>query len=951
MADSIHLNLTTGVNGRPPTLARPIELSENARTVLTRRYLRKGENGEPAETVEELFWRVATHVAAPEAMYRGNVREAAERFYHLLAEKRFFPNSPTFTGAGTPLGQLAACFVLPIADDMGRADDGIFQTLRSAALIQQTGGGNGFSFSRLRPRGARVHSSGGEATGPVGFMRVYDCAFGEVAQGGVRRGAGIAVLRVDHPDIREFITCKTNESHITNFNISVALTDEFMRAVETGASYDLISPQDGSVWETVSAREIFDLIARQAHHNGEPGVLFIDTANRANPVPHLYDLEATNPCVTGETRVATPAGWRRADEIETGDEIVTLNGPERVVMIESHPALPVYDVHFSDGGVVRTTAAHQFYVCGPDGQTLRPCRVDRLKKGDRVRAYRNGALDGSAEFVRADPAGLARVYDLYEPQTDSWITEGYVSRGCGEQWLGPMENCCLGSINLARYITSENRVDWERLQADTEVAVRFLDDVVDANAYVPAVPALREAAHRARRIGLGVMGLADVMIQLGIRYDSEEALEFAGQVMEFVRYHAMQASVALARERGAFPALAGSIYDPNNFRWEPPTPMAPYSRDWGRPGLDWDSLAADIKRHGIRNGAQTTIAPTGTTSTIAGVEGYGCEPVFALAYVRHFDDNGKDTQLQYLSPFFEQALITAGLASDARERIIAKVIQTGSCQNVAEVPEEIRRVAVAATDIAPEAHVRMQAALQRFVDNAISKTVNMPATATPEDVAAVCTLAWKLGCKGLTVYVAGSRDRVVLETHETAAKKAPEPEPTLFPEEPKKPRPRMLPGATFRIETPLGATYVTVNENGGGQPFEVFINTAKAGSDTSAVGEAIGRLISYTLRLRSPVPPNKRLSEIVHQMEGIGGRRPLGLGPNRVHSLPDGIAQALGDYLARRSSDGAAPTVAPGQMVLPVGAPIGDLCPECGQATLPNTEGCRKCHTCGFSEC
>jgi ribonucleotide reductase alpha subunit/predicted RNA-binding Zn-ribbon protein involved in translation (DUF1610 family) len=952
VAHSTRFSPKTGVDGQPPELAQPIVLSDNARAVLTRRYLRKGEDGRPAETVEELLWRVATHVAAPESAYGEDAHKVAESFYHLLAEKRFFPNSPTFTGAGTPLGQLAACFVLPISDDMGRTEDGIFQTLRNAALIQQTGGGNGFSFSRLRPRGARVHSSNGEATGPVGFMRVYDHAFGEVAQGGVRRGASIAVLRVDHPDIREFITCKTNESQITNFNTSVALTDDFMRAVEADTTYNLINPQDGSAWETVRAQEIFDEIVRQAHHNGEPGVLFIDAANRANPVPHLYELEATNPCVTGETRVATPAGWRRVDEIETGDEICTVNGAGRVIMIESHPALPVYEVHFSDGGVVRTTAAHQFYVCGPDEKTLKPCRVDRLRKGDRVRVYRDGVLDGSAAFDHADPAGLARVYDLYEPETDSWITEGYVSRGCGEQWLGPMENCCLGAVNLAQHVTPERRVDWEALQASVETAVRFLDDVVDANTYVPAVPALEEAAHRVRRIGLGIMGLADMMLQLGIRYGSEEAQEFAGQVMEFVRRHAMRASVALARERGPFPAIAGSIYDPADFRWEPPTPLAPYSRDWGRPPLDWESLAADIKRHGLRNGAQTTIAPTGTLSTVAGTEGYGCEPAFALAYVRHFNDDGKDVRLQYASPLFEQALVDAGIAADARERIIQRVSQTGSCQDVEEVPEEIRRIFVVATDVTPEEHVRMQAALQRFVDNAISKTINMPAAATQEDVAAAYKLAWELGCKGLTVYVAGSRERVVLETRETAGNKTQKPEPTLFPEESKKPRARMLPGYTFRIETPLGATYVTVNENGDSQPFEVFINTAKAGSDTSAVGEAIGRLISFILRLRSPVPPSQRLKEVVTQLEGIGGRRPLGFGANRVRSLPDGVAQVLDDYLTQRhTKQQPSSQAALGQMAFRVGAPVGDLCPECGEATLVNTEGCRKCHTCGFSEC
>jgi len=841
------------------------ELTENAHQVLVRRYVRRGRDGQPVETVEEMFWRVAYHVAKAEQTWGDDIILRAREFYEILSSKSFFPNSPTFTGAGTPLGQLAACFVLPISDDMGRDSAGIFQTLRDAALIQQTGGGNGFSFSRLRPKNSLVKSSAGQATGPVGFLRVYDKAFGEIAQGGSRRGANMAVLRVDHPDIEEFITCKTDENAITNFNISVGVTDAFMDAVEGDGEWELRFPDvtvpeyrkfNGTleqaeaagipilVHKRVRARELFDKIVKQAHHNGEPGVLFLDTANRANPVSQLYQLESTNPC--------------------------------------------------------------------------------------------------------------------------------------GEQWLGPYENCCLGSINLAQHFGPEKTVDWTKLQHNVELATRFLDDVVDANAYVPAVAQLKKAALTARRIGLGIMGLADLMYHAGIRYGSAEGQEFAAQVMDFVRFHSMKTSIGLARVRGSFPALEGSIYDPQQLRWFPPKPLSPFTHDWGRPGVDWDEINAGISQYGIRNAAQTTVAPTGTIATVAGCEGYGCEPVFALAYVRHVNDNGKDLQLSYSSPLFDQALEKAGLGVEARETIVAKVLELGSCQEIEGVPEEIRNVFVVSQDITAEEHVRMQAAMQAFVDNSMSKTVNFAPDATVEDVAMAYRLAWELGCKGLTVYVTGSREKVVLETRGTVSGTAApeveveddnapaggdEAEQLLMWYEDKKPRPRKLPGYTFSINTPLGKAFVTINENGGQQPFEVFVNTAKAGSDTAAVSEAIGRLVSYVLRLSSPVAPRERLREVWRQLAGIGGGRSLGFGPNRVRSLPDGVAQALSEYLEVRPGDGGAPAgehenngyhgihaVAEPGVEQPF-LRVGDLCPECGQAAVVNEEGCRKCYACGFSEC
>ncbi|NDJ36007.1 MAG: adenosylcobalamin-dependent ribonucleoside-diphosphate reductase [Chloroflexi bacterium] len=820
-------------------------MTDNARTVLKRRYLRRGPNGQPVETEEEMFWRVAWNVAMPEVNYDSDQQAVAETFYHMLTAREFFPNSPTFTGAGTPLGQLAACFVLKIDDDMGRTGQGIFDTLRHAALIQQTGGGNGFAFSGLRPKGAIVRSSNGQATGPVGFLRVYDQAFGEIAQGGSRRGANMGVLRVDHPDIYEFITCKTSEDAITNFNISVGITDEFMQAVRDDTDFTLRSPENREPWKTVRARDLFNEIVTHAHHNGEPGMLFLDTANRDNPVPHLYDLEATNPC--------------------------------------------------------------------------------------------------------------------------------------GEQWLGPFENCCLGSINLAVHVTDDGRVDWDKLKETTRLATRFLDDVVDANSYVPEIPQLRAAAERVRRIGLGIMGLADMMYMLGVRYGSPEGQEFASQVMEFIQYHAMKTSTRLAKERGSFLAITGSRFDPDDLQWEPPTPLVPYTGDWGRPTIDWAKVTKAIKKHGIRNGAVTTIAPTGTISTVAGVEGYGCEPVFALAYVRYFDDNGVRRQLQYTSPLFEKALIDAGVDEATRQRIIERANATGTLQGIEEVPDAIRRVFVVASDITAEEHVRMQAVLQRFVSNAISKTCNFPETATEQDVADAFLRAWELGCKGLTVYVAGSREKVVLETQSTRSKREGEPEaeseparkeesvqqPRLWPEEPKKPRAQVLNGFTYRVETPVGTAFVTINENGGNQPFEVFINTSKAGSETAAVSEAMGRLISYVLRIRSDVPPRERMQEIARQLEGIGGMRPLGFGENRVRSLPDGVSQMLRDYLdnadhiAERTAstgrrdvgdetlDSPADQRARGQLMMQ----IGDLCPECGEAAVVNEEGCRKCYACGYSEC
>jgi len=1165
------------------------------------------------------------------------------------------------------------CFVLAIDDDMGRVESGIFQTLRDAALIQQTGGGNGFAFSRLRPKGSIVKSSGGEATGPVGFLRVYDQAFGEIAQGGSRRGANMAVLRIDHPDVIEFITCKTDESQITNFNISVGITDAFMQAVEADEDFDLINPQDGKVWRTVRARELFDLIVKQAHHNGEPGVLFLDEANRHNPVPHLYTLESTNPCVIGTTRVPTEHGLLTIAELaalETGLMVATdgrvpyagrglpAQSDFGVAYRQSSPAwqtrtqTPVLKLTTQHGYSITATPDHKILTVDrgyvpladlkpgdqlllqsgegmwgkndalPNTETLRKAMSvmahsddhasgATVQRRDFAALYQNlpetwshelglamgwlvgdgwlspdsgspvgmvfdkqapevletvhGALtqwfgsghlherdsvwqltygrlpymffhtlgvkavpahekrvphtlwsapreavvgflqglftadgtvnlseekkscdvrlassskqlvedvqllllnfgivskihlrreagyrampdgkggqkdyfahadyellidkanrdrfiagigfierakqDKAARFieaktrhsnretfmtkvVRIEDAGLADVYDLTEPQTSSFIANGLVIHNCGEQFLGPFENCCLGSINLAKLDLKKGQPDWGMLQRIVETSTRFLDDVVSANSYVPAVPQLAQAAHRVRRIGLGIMGLADLMYKLGVRYGSQEGQEFAGQIMEFVRYHAMKTSIELAKERGAFPAIEGSIYDPANLKWQPPKPLFPYTRDWGRPALDWSKIVKGIKKHGIRNGAQTTVAPTGTIATVSGCEGYGCEPAFALAYIRHVNDKGQDLKLQYTSPLFEKALKDAKLSDAQIAAIIEHVNMTGSCQKAPGLPESLRHTFVVSSDVSAEEHIYMQAALQRFTDNAISKTCNFPANSSESDVAKAYMLGWKLGCKGLTVYVTGSREKVVLETHATAKAKEEakteatpaalvpaetgtqtvpaesngkgykEMEPQLLIPETKKPRPRRLEGRTYRVGTPLGGAYVTVNENGKGkgQPFELFIHTSKAGSETAAISEALGRLSSLILRMSSPISPRDRVKEIIKQLEGIGGERSIGFGAMRVRSLPDGIAQVLREYLDETADvegevmeeDDMPPMFAPTAPKQQMALKTGDLCPECGEASVVNEEGCRKCYSCGYSEC
>lgn len=627
------------------------KLNPHAASIMINRYSLRDEQGQPVESPAEIFMRTARIVAEAENNYRvggENAIEIREKFFDMLYNMRFVPNGRTMANAGTKYGQLANCFVLPIEDDLGKGTDSIFSVLRKAILTLQTGGGVGFSFGRIRPKDAGISTSKGKATGAVSFVKVYDTAFWVIGQGGGRRSAAMAVLPVWHPDIFEFVKCKAEEGQITNFNISVGITDEFMEAVRKNGDFALRHPENGDVYRMVKARDLFEEIVTYAYKNGEPGVLFLDAANRENPVPHLYKLEATNPC--------------------------------------------------------------------------------------------------------------------------------------GEQFLGPYENCCLGSVNLREHVAKVKgdgyRIDWDQLAETVHLSVRFLDNVVDVNKYVSAVPELEEAAHKVRRIGLSIMGMSDMMYMVGVTYGTDKGQELASQIMEYIRYHAMRASIDLARVRGAFPGVVGSIYDPLNVTWKPAKPLVKHMNDFGRPQIEWKTITSDLKKYGIRNGAQTTVAPTGSIATISGLEGYGCEPVFALSYVRHTregaEKEGKEwREMYYESMLFDNALKREGIGKAERRKIFEEVRENnGSCQGLKSVPKAIQKAFVVSSDLTVEAHVRMQAVMQRFIDNSISKTINFPADAKTNDVAQAYQLGWELGLKGMTVYVEGSREQVVLEKASPFATKA-----------------------------------------------------------------------------------------------------------------------------------------------------------------------------------
>jgi ribonucleoside-diphosphate reductase alpha chain len=806
-----------------------LDLSANAITVLERRYLVKDDQGRPTERPEDLFWRVARTVAAPDKSYGASdkaVEALAEAFFELMATRVWMPNSPTLMNAGRPLGQLSACFVLPVDDALSNGKSGIYDTLRAMALVHQSGGGTGFGFSRLRPQNDVVRSTMGVASGPVSFMKLYDASTDVVKQGGTRRGANMGILRVDHPDILEFIACKDDLTQVTNFNISVAVTDAFMLALEQGRPYDLVHPRSGKVVGQLDAHEVFRKIVHGAWKTGEPGVFFIDRANRYNPVPRLGSYEATNPC--------------------------------------------------------------------------------------------------------------------------------------GEQPLLAYDVCNLGSINLGVFVR-EGDVDWDRLRDAVHLCTHFLDNVIDANKY--PLEEIDDLAKRIRRIGLGVMGWADLLVRLGVPYDSDDAVALGLRLMAFVDEESKKASEKLAVQRGAFPEWEHSI-------WGPDASCARDARgDRIRP----------MRR--LRNCNLTTVAPTGTISIIAGCSS-GIEPLFAVAFMRN--------QAGVLMPDVNEDFVAIARREGwYTDDLVQRIAESGHI-HFDEVPAGWQRVFVTAHDVTPEWHIRMQAAFQAFTDSAISKTCNFPHSATEEDVEQIYRLAFQLECKGVTVYRDGAREMQVLSTGSTAKKVAArdtvapadalgriaeleaelartrdllhEVESENLQRRAKRSRPELLRGATRRVETPLGTMYVNITEDDKGQPFEVFISLGKAGGALMADVESIGRLVS--LALRSGIP----MKEIHRQLRGISSDRVVGLGPNKVLSVPDAIGIAIEKWMQDKQgvqqdllAASGAPAI-PSMEIVPgtsgeAGFRTSDqmqdfigTCPDCG-SQLAFIEGCVKCHVCGFSEC
>jgi ribonucleoside-diphosphate reductase alpha chain len=827
----------------PSDLPRP-ELTDNARLVLEKRYLKKDANGKPTERPEVMFWRVARTIADVDRDYGASaaaVDEVARQFYQLMTTGTFEPNSPTLMNAGRPLGQLSACFVLPVDDALSNGQSGIYDTLKSMALVHQSGGGTGFSFSRLRPEGEMVRSTMGVASGPVSFMKLYDASTDVVKQGGTRRGANMGILRVDHPDIRRFITCKNDTTQVTNFNISVAITDAFMKAVANGADYDLINPKTKEIVGRENAREIFDMIIHGAWLTGEPGTFFIDRANEYNPVPKLGDYEATNPC--------------------------------------------------------------------------------------------------------------------------------------GEQPLLPYDVCNLGSINLGAFVRPEARwgdapeaaIDWDALAKVIHLSTHFLDNVIDANVY--PLPEIHDLAQKIRRIGLGVMGWADMLVRLGIPYDSEEGVELARKVMAFLDEQARVESQRLAESRGVFPAWRGSIWGPDRTAAR-------------RPDGSRVRQAQEL-----RNCNLTTVAPTGTISIFAGCSG-GIEPLFAVAFMR----NQAGALMPDVNPDFVRIAKEGGWYSDD---LMERIANEGHI-HFDEVPADVQRVFRTAHDIVPEWHVRMQAAYQEHTDSAISKTTNFPREATEQDVREIYELAFRLGCKGVTVYRDGSREGQVLSTGKTSQTEVAAPQAVAAEVSElehqladarednhrkdieverlkaelqerdleagatrrKRQRPLALRGYTMKMNSPLGDLYVTINEDERGRPFEVFCTLGKAGGAAMADAEAMGRLMS--LALRSGIS----IQQVKDQVRGISCDRAVGLGPNKVLSVPDAVGQAIERYLEEKAGVQEAlalpmPQGARQPQAAAASSTLGEAhdsldigtCPECGTGHLAFVEGCKKCHICGFSEC
>jgi ribonucleoside-diphosphate reductase alpha chain len=754
--------------------------------VLERRYLKKDNAGTVTETAEDMFHRVARAIAQADKQFgktEKDICKVEEAFYRIMTSLEFLPNSPCLMNAGRELGQLSACFTLPINDSM----DSIFETLKATAMIHKSGGGTGFSFSRIRPKNSVVKTTGGIASGPVSFMKVYDAATEAVKQGGTRRGANMGILRVDHPDILEFIACKTDNKQITNFNISVAITDDFMRKLKDNKEYDLVDPRTKEIVTRLNTKDVFDVIVKQAYKNGEPGIIFIDKVNADNPTPQLGDIESTNPC--------------------------------------------------------------------------------------------------------------------------------------GEQPLLPYESCDLGSINLARMYKQTAagfEIDWEKLREVIRLAVHFLDNLIDVSKF--PLSEIENATKVTRKIGLGVMGWASLLIGMQIPYNSEEAIQLADKVMAFILEESTKKSRELAAEKGVFPSYKGSRLEKQGQR--------------------------------LRNATLTTIAPTGTISIIAGPCSSGIEPIFAVSYYRNVMDNDK---LVEVDPQFEETARRRGFYS---RQLMEKIAENSSLQKIEGIPEDVKRVFVTAHDISPEWHVRMQAVFQKYTHNAVSKTINFPHEATIEDVRKSYILAYDSGCKGITIYRDGSREEQVLNiagNKPREDKKSPESAKEIAP----RPRPEVISGTTTKVPTGCGNLYVTINIDAENRPFELFTQMGKAGGCAASQLEAIGRLVSMAVRSGIEV------KAIIEQLRNIRCPSPSWEKGQRIFSCADAIARVIEKRLVNNQPQTVHHSAPAESVDVPMkhsrsedvsssySGARGDIvgvCPDCGGA-LRHEEGCMKCHACGFSRC
>ncbi len=1116
-----------------------MELTENALAVLKKRYFKKDTKGDIIEDASQMLKRISKDIA-------GGDKEKTKAFYSLMDKKYFLPNSPTLMNAGNDLQQLSACFVLPIEDSM----ESIFTAVKNAALIHKSGGGTGFTFSKLRERNAPVRTTSGVSSGPLTFMKVFNSATDAVKQGGTRRGANMAILNVNHPDILDFIKAKEDSTELNNFNISVGLTEEFMNAVQQDAKYELISPYSKKPVKEINARDVFSLIVDMAYKNGEPGIVFIDRLDRFNPTPTIGKIEATNPCVSGDTlvltengyqqienligkntkifvdlitenknciklakpaeiiftgekevielrtikglrikithdhQIFTDSGWKSIDQLSKCDKICIYNGnvennenkndiilgeilgwlvgdgwlsegknarvgftfgnsdkeimeyltpkinklyhlnseikplkrerniyhlsyhsPKFVATFKKYgvkscraeekevPTSVLYGnmslakgflegIFSSDGYVnfvenksaeIRLTSKSitlleqtqllllKFNILSKIYNRSRPPRktfsyttisgrekiyetdgilyeliiskksvpkyLDLVgflcsKNNEKIKLLKSKnyySEDFSDEIVTIENIGYEKVYDIKNIETHSFIANGLVVHNCGEQPLLPNEACNLGSINLS-IMVKNSEIDWDLLKQTVYDSTNFLDNVIDNSAF--PLPEIEEMAKANRKIGLGIMGWADMLVQLGVSYNSEQALDIAKEIMEFIDYHSKLQSMKLAQEKGSFPNFKDSIYARGGLNRKTTK-------------LDWDKLNQDIKNNGIRNATTTTIAPTGTISMIADTSS-GIEPFFSLVYVKNVMDGEK---LIYVNKYFEKVAKEQGFYS---KELVEEISKKGSINDFDEVPDYIKEIFVTSHDISPEWHIKMQAAFQEYVDNAVSKTINFPHDAEKNDIHAAYELAFQLGCKGVTVYRDGSREEQVINI----GKRMREQEKTrIAPRQ----RPDSTIGVTKKINTGCGHLYVTINTDERGV-CEIFTQMGKVGGCASAQLEAIARLISLALR------SNIKVESIVKQIRAIRCPSPMWSKGKMILSCADGIASALEEFIAKdgnglknmltysESSNNSTESSNP-----PAGG-LGATCPECG-ASVEFKEGCKTCPFCGWSKC